>query len=75
MSFPLGSVPEVYMEKSKGSEEELIRALENLLSLAYKLHKGVHVCGSGCEDAFEDAELLLEKRRFLTVRRNGGRTR
>lgn len=57
------------------SEEDLIRALENLLSLAYKLHKGVHVCGSGCEDIFEAAELALEKRRALAARKNGARMR
>ena len=69
------SVPEVAMEKPEEIEEELVQALAGLLSLAYKLHKGVHICGERCEDAFESAELALERRRFLALRRNGARTR
>jgi len=63
---------EVAMGKARSSEEELVRALEGLLCLARELHKGVHVCDSGCEDAFEAAEFELEKRgRRVVGRRNG----
>ena len=51
-------------------DSETIRALRGLLCLARELHKGVHVCDSGCEDAFEDAELVLEKRGRSPVDRN-----
>jgi hypothetical protein len=50
------------MGRPRGSDEELVQALEGLLSLARELHRGVHVCDSGCEDAFEAAEFELEKR-------------
>ena len=68
-----GRGPEVAMGKAIGSEEELVRALEGLLCLARELHRGIHVCDSGCEDAFEAAEFELEKRGRRSVsRRNGG---
>lgn len=68
----MGRGPEVAMGKARGSEDELVRALEGLLCLAHELHKGVHVCDSGCEDAFEAAEFELEKRgRRSGDRRNG----
>lgn len=62
------------MERSM-KEKELVRALEALLELAHELHKGVHVCDSGCEDAFENAELVLAKTRGLAAVRNGAGAR